>query len=310
MILVTGEALIDMLPGTLDGTPVLKPTPGGSPFNVALALGRLGVRVRFLCPFSDDAFGQRLAATLEASGVDLSVAPRTRALSTLGFVDLDPATRAARYAFYTENTAGCGLRREDLPLPLPDEVTALHVGSFSLAVEPFGTAVEALVSKHAGDRVVAFDPNVRPFLVPDRERFLMRYRRLLGRADLVKMSLEDFEWLHPGGSLESAVRTCHDAGVGLVVVTRGAEGATAYAAGLAVAVPPVPVTLVDTVGAGDTFQAAMLAWLTGQQRLDRRGVREWSEQDLRAMLGFAAQAAAVTCSRAGCNPPTRRELEG
>ncbi|MCC6231206.1 MAG: carbohydrate kinase [Verrucomicrobiales bacterium] len=309
MILVTGEALIDMLPGTTSaGETILKPTPGGSPFNVALALGRLGAQVRFLCPFSTDAFGCRLAATLEESGVDLSAAPRTRALSTLGFVDLDPKTKAARYAFYTDNTAGCGLRREDLPLPLASEITALNVGSFSLAVEPFGSAVETLVGDHAGDRLVALDPNVRTFLIGNRDRFLMRYLRLVGRADILKMSVEDLEWLHPRSTIEEASRAYRDAGVGLVVVTRGADGATAIAGDLVVSVGAEPVHVVDTVGAGDTFQAAMLVWLAERNRLSRPGVRSWTEPDLRSLLHFASKAAALTCARAGCQPPRRAEI--
>lgn len=309
MILVTGEALIDLLPREgAAGQPLLEPIPGGSPFNVALALGRLGQPVRFLCPLSRDAFGDRLAATLRESGVDLDGCRRTAALSTLGFVTLDPGTRSARYAFYTEGTAGCALTVDDLPEPLPEDVEAIHVGSFSLAVEPFGTAVETLVRERAGGRLVAYDPNLRPFLVPDRQRLMSRHRAIAARADLLKLSAEDLDWLHPGIPPEDAAADYLRGGTGLVVLTRGAEGAVGYTADRRIECAPPRVEVVDTVGAGDTFQAGLLTWLAEHGRLTRPGVARWSAEDLGKLLAFASEAAAVNCTRAGCQPPWRREL--
>lgn len=308
-VLVTGEALIDMLPREGPRGEALRlPVPGGSPFNVALALGRLGVPVRYLCPLSTDAFGDLLAATLRESGVQLDWSRRTPALSTLGFVTLDPTSRSARYAFYTDGTAGSALTVADLPDPLPTEVTAVHVGSFSLAVEPFGTAVETLVRDRVGDRLLAYDPNIRPFLVPDRERLLVRHRVIAARADLIKLSLEDLEWLHPGAAPGSVANAYLDAGASLVVVTRGADGAVGFIRGHHVECPPPPVEVVDTVGAGDTFQASLLTWLAEHQRLSRPGLAGVGPGELRALLEFASAAAALNCTRAGCQPPWRREL--
>lgn len=307
MILVAGEALIDLLPVGDDRTPRLHPVPGGSPFNVALALGRLRQPVRFLCRFSTDACGLRQRRLLEASHVVLDGCPITEALSTLGWVTWDDTLQSARYAFYTEGTAGCALEVSDLPEPFPEAIRAVHVGSFSLAIEPFGTALETLVQRASG-RLVSLDPNIRPFLIPDREAFLGRYRRLLERADMVKLSLEDLEWLYPGAEPETVAREHLDRGVGLVVLTRGGEGSTAWTQQHRVSVPPPEVRVIDTVGAGDTFQAGLLAWLGERDRWRPDGVRDLVPSDLEAMLQFAAAAAAITCSRAGCDPPWIEEL--
>lgn len=307
-ILVAGEALIDMLPRERDGEQVLKPVPGGSPFNVALALGRLGVPVGFLCRISRDAFGERLVETLREGGVGLEWCPRTDALSTLGFVTLDPGGHGARYAFYTRDTAGSALAPGDLPVPLPGAVAALHVGSFALAIEPFGTTVEALVGEHAGERVVSYDPNIRPFLIPDRERLLARHRAIAARADLIKMSEDDLEWLHPGMPVDVAASEYLEGRTGLVVVTRGGEGASLFSREHFVDCEPPEVTVVDTVGAGDTFQAALLCWLHEHGRLTRSGLAGLSYAELQSMADFAARAAASNCAREGCQPPWRREL--
>ncbi len=317
-ILVAGEALIDLLPAgggrgegrgaSPEGRLEFRAVPGGSPFNVAFALGRLGVPVRFVCPFSHDPFGELLFRTQQESGVDLSWAPRTSALSTLGFAAVDPVTGAARYSFYTEGTAGCGLRPEDVPQPLPEDVAALHVGSFSLAIDPFGSTVAGLVEREAGRRLISLDPNIRPFLLRDRASFWPRWERLLARASLVKLSEEDLAWLYPGGSAEAVLGELLDAGPELVVLTRGADGVVGRTRTLSVSVPACRVTLVDTVGAGDTFQAALLAGLRAQRRLAPGRLGDLSEADLKILLEFASRAAAVTCSRAGCNPPRLSEL--
>lgn len=310
MILVTGESLIDMLPHHVGSEPCLRPVPGGSPFNVALALGRLSAPVRYLCRLSEDPFGDLLTRTLKDSGVDLTWCPRTRALSTLGFVDLDPKSGSARYSFYTDNTAGCSLTPADVPSPLPAAVEAVHVGSFAMAIEPFGSAIETLVERELGDRCLSLDPNIRSFLVGNRDRFLLRYLRIAGRADLLRMSLEDLEWLHPRSKPEEVACAYLDAGVRLVVITRGADGASAFSRQHEVSVQAPEVKVVDTVGAGDTFQAALLCWLWERQRLTRAGLASLTKEETQSLLQFASAAASVTCSRAGCNPPTRSDLPG
>ena len=308
MILVAGEALIDMLPRELQGVAYCRPVPGGSPFNVAMALGRLAVPVRFLCRISKDAFGEVLARQLAESGTDLAWCPRTDALSTLGFVTFDSECKAARYAFYTAGTAGCALDTRDLPRPLPDCVEAIHVGSFALAVEPFGTAVEELVQEWSDGRLVSYDPNIRPFLIADRDRYLARHRVISARADLIKMSEEDLEWLHPGVPVDVAATDYLEAGAKLVVVTRGGDGATLFSKEHFVDCPASDIEVVDTVGAGDTFQAALLCWLREHGRLKADSVAGLGYGELEQMGAFASRAAGINCGREGCQPPWRRDL--
>lgn len=306
MILVAGEALIDMLP---DGPGRFRALPGGSPYNVALALGRLGAAAGFLCPMSTDAFGDRLMAGLTEAGVDLSPCPRTGALSTLGFVEFAAGRSAPRYAFYTAGTAGCALTAADIPRPPGPTVAAVHLGSFSLAVEPCGSALEALAGAVGPERVVSVDPNIRPFLVADPAAYRARLGRLLARADVVKVSEEDLEWLEPGTSPEVCVSRWLGQRARLVVVTRGEAGATAFARGFRVDRPAVPVEVADTVGAGDTFQAAILARLAADGHLSPEGLGGLDPEGVGGVLEFAARAAAITCSRPGCDPPWSAELE-
>src|SRR5437867_2536115 len=261
MVLISGEALIDMLPRPDQGKGTFLAVPGGSPFNVAMALGRLGVAVQFLGRISRDHFGEELAQTLQRSRVDISLCPRTDALSTLGFVTFDSESGNARYAFYTDGTAGCVLEPADLPTRLPADVECLHFGSFSLAVEPIGTTLEELLSKHGAGRAISVDPNIRPFLIRDPVHFKARLEHFLNSAHIIKVSLEDLEWIEPGLSPERYAARRLGRGARLVVVTRGAEGAMAFSQSASAEVPAEAVKVADTVGAGDSFQAALLRWL-------------------------------------------------
>lgn len=308
MILVAGEALIDMLP-VADGSPhVFRAVPGGSPFNVALALGRLSAPVQFLCPFSNDAFGQRLFEALQASGVDLSLAPSTDALSTLGFVTLDESTKSARYSFYTEGTAGCGLTADDLPQAFPEGIRCVHLGSFSLAVEPFCTTAETILERMGPGRLLSIDPNIRAGLIAHEASYRERLNRLMHRAAIIKTSSEDLDWLRPGGTPAGFASEMLNQSAQLVVVTRGANGVLAFTRKEALEVPAEPVAVVDTVGAGDTFQAALLAQLGCRDRLSSNGLASLSRSQWLDILRYAARAAAITCTRAGCDPPWDAEL--
>ena len=308
MIIAAGESLIDMLPVDQGGKRLFLPAPGGSPYNVSMALGRLGIPVQFLCRLSEDPFGKLLARTLEESRVDLSLCPRTAALTTLGFVMLDGQRSDPSYVFYTENTAGCALEPGDIPQRLAPEVRCLHFGSFSLAVEPIGLALEKLLSLRTEQVMVSVDPNIRPFLVRSREAFLPRLERFLAAADLLKLSEEDLAWMHPGLAARECCRKYVGAGVGLVVVTCGASGAVGMNGRGLVEVPAERVTVADTVGAGDTFQAALLAWMNREHGLKPEALRTLDVSELENLLSFAAKAASITCSRAGCNPSWQHEL--
>lgn len=307
MILCCGEALIDMLPReTAAGETAFQPFIGGSVYNTAIALARLGVDTGFFGGLSTDFFGEMLRDGLVASGAD----PRFAALSdrptTLAFVKFFDGQ--PRYAFVDQGSAGRLLGEADLPA-LPDDVTALHCGSIMLAAEPCGSTFEALVARERDRRVVVFDPNIRASLVGDRERYLARIARFVAMADIVKLSDEDLAWLAPGVAMADFAAGWLDRGAGLVVVTAGGEGPTGFTATGTFRRPPVAVRLADTIGAGDTFTAGLLCSLAAQGCLDKAALRELGARQIETALDFAARAAAVTVSRTGCNPPWRNELE-
>ncbi|TCO72994.1 carbohydrate kinase family protein [Rhodovulum euryhalinum] len=306
MILCAGEALIDMLPRhTAEGEAAFAPHAGGAVFNTAIALGRLGVPTGFFTGLSTDLFGQVLERALTASGVDARLAARSARPTTLAFVTL--ADGHASYAFYDENTAGRMLGPADLPA-LPDTVEALFLGGISLAVEPCGATYEALMLREAGARVTMLDPNVRPGFVADEATYRARLARLIAAADIVKLSDEDLHWLLGPGDTAALARDVLDRGPALVVLTRGAQGARAITRTAEAAVPARPATVVDTVGAGDTFNAGLLAALRAGGHLSRAGLGCLSHAALVGALDLAARAAAITVSRAGANPPWKEEL--
>ncbi len=301
MILCCGESLIDMLPrAATTGEPAFTPVAGGSVFNTAIALGRLGAPAGYLGGLSTDLFGQVLWDALAASQVDASLAPRSARPTTLAFVTLTDGQ--AQYAFYDENTAGRMLTEADLP-DLPEQVEALFFGGISLVSEP-GADSYATLCARAGERLVMMDPNIRPGFVRDEARYRARLADMLGRADIVKISDEDMQWL---GTSPAALI---DGGAALVLETRGADGVVAVSAQGEMAVPARKAQVVDTVGAGDTFNAGLLAGLSRAGLLSRGAVRAASLQDLRPAVMLGAAAAAVTVSRAGANPPWDSELGG
>ncbi|GAA0289947.1 carbohydrate kinase family protein [Rhodovulum strictum] len=306
MILCAGEALIDMLPGRTDaGEAAFVPLPGGSVFNTAIALGRLGAPTGFLSGLSRDLFGQMLDRALIASGVDAGFAIRSARPTTLAFVALSDGQ--ASYAFYDENTAGRMLTTADLPA-LPDRIEALFFGGISLAVEPCGAAYEALMLREAGARVTMLDPNIRPGFAGDEAALRTRLAAMIAAADIVKLSLDDLRWLLGPGDAGMLARDLLTRGPQLVVLTLGAEGARAFARNAEAECPARPVDAVDTVGAGDTFNAGILAALRAGGHLSKPGLACLSHAALVGALDLATRAAAITVSRAGANPPWREEL--
>lgn len=306
MILCCGEALIDMLPRqTAEGEPAFAPHAGGAVFNTAVALGRLGAPAGFFSGLSTDFLGRQLDRALADAGVDTRHCVRSDRPTTLAFVQLDGGH--ASYTFYDEGTAGRMVSSDDLPA-LGDEVTALLFGAISLIPEPCGSAYEALMARERGRRVILFDPNIRPGFIPDRERHRARMRRMLAMSDIVKLSEEDLAWFDEPGDICAVARGWLDLGPKLVVVTRGSEGLVAFNRDHMVSVPARRVPVVDTVGAGDTVNAGILAALHEAGRLTRPGIGQLGEAELIAVLEFAALAASVTVGRAGANPPWRHEL--
>lgn len=306
MILCAGEALIDMLPReTNAGEKAFAPYAGGAVFNTAIALGRLDAPVGFFSGISTDLFGDILMRPLEESGVDANYAHRSDRPTTLAFVTLKDGH--ATYAFYDENTAGRMLSDADLP-EVPDSIEALFLGGISLVVEPCANAYEALLMREADIRTIMVDPNIRPGFIKDEDTYRARLGRMIGKSDIVKVSDEDLIWLLGDGDIDELARQLLIAGPALVCVTRGAKGVRGYFPGGTVSVSSRKVEVVDTVGAGDTFNAGLLAALHERGALGKDRVRNLSADDVEAALSLGTRAAAVTVSRAGANPPHRDEL--
>ncbi|MFE1410833.1 carbohydrate kinase [Streptomyces sp. NPDC058746] len=294
MIVVGGEALIDLVP-TERPSGALLPRPGGGPYNTALALGRLGAEVAFCSRVSTDGFGEALLAGLRTAGVDLSLVQRGPEPTTLAVPSLAP-DGSASYGFYVEGTAD---RLFTLPPALPEAARALALGTCSLVLEPGASAYEALLRRESRRGLLTLlDPNIRPALIPDPEAYRARFlTRLLPHAGVLKLSEEDAAWL--GGRVGDWLA----AGPGAVVLTRGAAGLTVWTReGAEHSVPARRMAVADTIGAGDTVNAALLHRLSA--------VAPGEPVDWPGVLAYAAHAAALTCTRAGAEPPYAAELTG
>ncbi|MFD5398943.1 carbohydrate kinase [Streptomyces sp. NPDC127097] len=331
MIVVAGEALIDLVPSpqpapppSPDGgsptpggpLPALLPRRGGGPYNTAVALGRLGSPTAFCSRISTDAFGEALVGGLRAGGVDTSLVQRGDEPTTLAVADISP-DGSAGYGFYADGTAD---RLFALPPALPAAVRALSLGTCSLVLEPGASAYESLLRREAGRGVfTALDPNIRPGLIPGPDAYRARFRSWLPDVALLKLSEEDALWLAgsgegPGAGGRDAVRTAAKewlaAGPAAIVLTHGGDGLTVLTPGGGeLTVPGERVTVVDTIGAGDTVNAALLHRLDAHDALSRAAVAALGTEDWHDILRFAARAAAVTCSRAGAEPPFAAEVD-
>ncbi|WP_374431770.1 carbohydrate kinase [Tabrizicola sp.] len=307
MILSCGEALIDMLPRTsTEGEACFAPYAGGAVFNTAIALGRLGAPSAFFSGISNDMLGEILADTLTASKVDTRFLARSDRPTTVAFVKL--VNGQATYAFYDEATAGRMLSNDQLP-SLPKDVDALFFGGISLVNDPAASTYEALQSRECAARVTMIDPNIRPGFIAGKEaEYRARIERMIARADIVKLSDEDLHWLEGQGDLTALARGILAKGPKVVFITEGAKGARAVTATQDVSVAAQKVTVVDTVGAGDTFNAGVLAALHQAGALTKAAVAGLSDATLTAALTLGTRAAAVTVARAGANPPWANEL--
>ena len=307
MIICCGEALIDMLPRqSAEGDNVFLPCSGGAVFNTAIALGRLGNEVEFLSGISNDFFGAQLLNTLADSHVGQRYVVKSDQPTTLAFVTLNNGQ--AQYAFYDENTAGRLLSEARLPaFDDASEVNALYFGAISLIPEPCGSAYEALMQREHTRCVTMLDPNIRQNFITDQAAHKARLTRMIGMADIVKFSDEDLLWFGRGDDHDVAASFL-DEGPSVILLTRGGEGATAITRSGSVTVTAPSVTVADTVGAGDTFNAGFLAALDDAGLLDKQSVSTLSDEALRDALTLGVRVAAVTVSRPGANPPRRDEL--
>jgi len=308
MILCCGEALVDMIPTPTDsGRDGFVPHSGGAVFNTAIALGRLGVQTGMLTGLSTDMFGQQLTDALQASHVDTSHVVTSDRPTTLAFVRL--LNGHATYNFFDENSAGRMLAEDDLPV-LSNEVSSLYFGGISLASEPCATTYATLLRREGTDRAVMLDPNIRPQFIRDIDRYRERLDQMLALTDILKVSDEDLNWILPAPlALSDKVKLMLEKGPGVVILTRGGDGATGYLAdGTEVTVPATRVNIVDTVGAGDTFNAGVLAKLSDLGALRKTRLKHLPAELLEQALAHGARVAAVTVSRAGANPPWADEL--
>ncbi|MCX6468539.1 MAG: carbohydrate kinase [Corynebacteriales bacterium] len=303
-IVVCGESLVDLVAHT-GGLAPLRPALGGGPFNVAVALGRLGSAVSFCSRVSTDHFGDELVASLRAAGVNLSLlqrdpgAPTSLALASLG------DDGAASYTFYVEGTAD---RRVVDPGPLPGTVGALAFGTLSLVLEPGASVYEQMMhTHHAQGRLILLDPNIRTPVIADADAYRRRFLSWLPSVDVVKVSDDDADWL-AAGSDGSRPANWLDAGVGAVVTTRGGAGLAVTTGDFTAEVAAPVVVTADTIGAGDTVVGALLHWLGAHGSLGAQAVRDLDREAWQAALSFAARAAAITVSRPGADPPWAGEL--
>ncbi|MFF9778300.1 carbohydrate kinase [Streptomyces sp. NPDC013978] len=301
MIVVAGEALIDLVPQGAGTLVDLRPARGGGPYNTAVALGRLGSPISFCSRVSYDVYGEALLTGLREAGVDVAAVQRGPEPTTLALASIG-ADGSARYSFYVEGSAD---RLFETPDRLPQGTRAVSFGTCSLVLEPGASAYEKLLHSTAAQGVfTALDPNVRPGLIPDADAYRARFLSWLPSVSLLKLSEEDARWL--GGT----PRLWLDCGPAAVVVTHGGDGLTVHTrAGGEHSVPGEKVDVVDTIGAGDTVNAALLHGLAARDALSATALAALGADDWTHLLRFAARAAAITCSRAGAEPPYAAEMD-
>lgn len=307
MLFVGGENLIDLVQlDQQDGLPLYQAIPGGSPFNLAIAAGRQGLQTGYLTPISTDKSGDLLAARLDQAGVVLA-SGRHPAPSSLAMVTLTNGVPS--YSFYRDGTAERQISEDRLTAALTTDARLFHIGSLALAGGADADVWEALSArcKQAGI-AVSLDPNVRAGLIADPDSYRARLARMMQLADIIKLSDEDLTWIYPDQSEQDALaQLVKDSGASVLVLTRGENGASLFHDGQWHDEPVAPMDeLKDTVGAGDTFMATMLVWLVQNGAIGQ--LAGLSLGDKLAMVRRAAQAAAINCSRQGCNPPFADEM--
>lgn len=310
MIICCGEALIDFIamPGGLS----YRPCPGGSILNIAVGLGRMQVPVGFLSQLSTDMFGDVLANHLIENNVNLEFCPRIDGQTTLAFVSLPEETaQEPQFAFYANGAVDRCMTTDDLPVQFGDDVTAMHFGSISLVLEPGATALEALMRRESRRRLLTLDPNVRPAVVSNRETYRQRFSEWVSLVDILRLSQVDMEYLYLDKSIDELLPEWFGAGVGLIILTQGVKGSRGFLpSGINVFVPVQKVAVKDTVGAGDTFFSAALAYLFDHEKLSHRSlISQMTADELEACLTFATKAAAINCTREGADPPHKNEID-
>lgn len=307
MILVCGEALFDMFADDPAKDPIaFEAHIGGSPFNVAVGIARQEQQVAFFGGVSNDTLGQKLVDRLRSEDVDIRYLFRTDALTTLSVVQKDVVGNPA-YTFYGEGAADRAITPDDLPGRI-DNTNILHVGSYTMLVEPVASALKMLLRREMPNCLISFDPNIRPTVVPDMALWRRNTSDVAAMADIIKVSDEDLALIHPGEDPQILARQWVANGALLVIITKGANGAEAFTANDHTNVPGIGIDVVDTVGAGDTFQATLLSDLVSMGIESRLALAKLDAKALNGLLLHAIQASALTCTRRGADLPRRAEL--
>jgi len=310
MILVCGEALVDLfILGENGARLAAEAVAGGSPFNVAIGLARLGCPAALCTGLSTDRFGRLLTDVLSREGVNLDYAMRTPRLTTISVVATDREGSPV-YSFHGEGAADRSITVADLKPDLAPTIEAVTFGSFTLVIEPVAEAYLALAQREAGRRTIFLDPNIRPSVIGDIRNWPSRFRPFLRTATVVKASEEDIATAYGAAApIAEVARDWMAQGPALVVVTRGSEGAVAFLGQKIMDMPGRKVDVIDTVGAGDTFSAALLAGLRRVDRLAPARVRALDLETLGSVLSYAIIASSITCSRRGADLPTAGDVE-
>ena len=320
MILCAGEAVIDMFQKKVpDLNDVFMPLPGGCSYNTSIAIGNLGVQTAFLGRISRNFFGDIQVQRLRKYNVKDNFIIRCGENPILAFIKTEEG-KEPQYAFYDEGTADRLLSENEIQTCLQKNIDAdiscVVFGSVSMAMEPIAASIENLIIKEAANKkVIAFDPNIRPLLIKDRISYMTRFKKLAGFCTVAKISGEDFEYIFPETEPDAALQKTLDLGTRLAIVTLGGSGAKALLRRddktvIKVCAPGIKVSkIADTVGAGDTFMGAFLAFLEMNGKLSHNAIVNLNETDLYNALLFANKAAAIVCTRYGAQPPSLREIE-
>jgi fructokinase len=309
MILVCGEALVDLFVLGENGARLKsEAVAGGSPFNVAIGLSRLGCPSALCTGLSTDRFGRLLTDLLTTENVNLDYAMRTPRLTTISVVATDAAGQP-QYSFHGAGAADRSLTVADLKTELAPEIEAVTFGSYTLIVQPVAEAYLALAQREAGQRVIFLDPNIRPTVIGDLKNWPTQFRQFLRTATIVKASEEDIATAYGAeAAIADVARDWLTQGPSFVVVTRGGAGAVAFLGDKTIEVPGRDIEVVDTVGAGDTFSAALLAGLRTAGLLSPKRIGALTAEKLGSVLNYAIVASSITCSRRGADLPTSADV--
>jgi len=295
---VVGEVLIDLIPSESEYVAVV----GGGPANTAKALAKLGVNTHFIDGISNDEYGQMAKAELLADNVLLDYAQFSNKPTCTAKVTLS-SSGSASFEFVIEDTATFDFYDQWLPDPQSLKPSLLHIGTLATVIEPGASVLFEWAQSVANVAPIVFDPNIRPAILGNRDEYVKKIEKWVAISSAIKVSDEDLNWLYPGEAIDEIVNKWLEVGVGLVVVTLGDKGITAYRMNEHISVDAVKVVVADTVGAGDTVGAVLV------EAIVKNGLDKLTGEVLLTMLNRATKAAAITVSRTGANPPSKEEID-